>query len=294
MRVACYARYSSDLQRDTSLDDQVTTARRYAEQQGWQVITDHIYADAGISGASLDGRAGLQALLDASQRTPRPFDVILVDDSSRISRDLADALRTMQLLKFRGVRVIYVSQGIDSASEQADSLIAMHGLVDSLYLKEMAKKIKRGLAGQLERGFVTGGKTYGYRAKGVPTGKTDVDGNPELMGKRRLIDEAEAIVIRQIFEWAASGVGIYTITRRLQQSVPGPWGRYCGMVISRLRGPSPCETSPWGGRRTSGIDWRAIIRSRESRSSRRSSPVGRALRIECAIALVPVYFGRPA
>ena len=73
-------------------------------------------------------------------------------------------------LKFRGVRVIYVSQGIDSASEQADSLIAMHGLVDSLYLKEMATKIKRGLAGQLERGFVTGGKTYGYRTKGVPSG----------------------------------------------------------------------------------------------------------------------------
>ena len=66
------------------------------------------------------------------------------------------------------MRVIYASQGIDAASEQADSLITMHGLVDQLYLKVMAKKIKRDLAGQLERGFVTGGKTYGYRTLGCP------------------------------------------------------------------------------------------------------------------------------
>ncbi len=151
--------------------------------------------------------------------------MLLVDDSSRIARDLADALRTMQLLKFRGVRVIYISPGIDSASEQADSLIAMHGLVDSLYLKEMAKKIKRGLAGQLERGFVTGNKTYGYRTVGVPSGKTDVNGNPEFLGKRRVIHEEEAQVIRQMFEWTASGIGVFTIIRRLQEGVPGPWGR---------------------------------------------------------------------
>ena len=133
------------IQRETSLEDQIAVARRYAVDRGWDVLVDHLYTDAAVSGASIDGRSGLQSLLQASTLTPRPFDVVLVDDSSRIARDLADALRTMQMLKFRGVRVIYVSQGIDSASEQADSLIAMHGLVDSLYLKEMAKKIKRGL-----------------------------------------------------------------------------------------------------------------------------------------------------
>ena len=123
MRVGIYARYSSDLQRDTSLEDQIAVARRYVEERAWEVLADHVYTDAAISGASIDGRAGLQALLAAAQRIPRPFDVVLVDDSSRISRDLADALRTMQTLKFHGVRVIYISQGIDSASEQADSLI---------------------------------------------------------------------------------------------------------------------------------------------------------------------------
>ena len=169
MRVGIYARYSSDLQRDTSLEDQIAVARRYVEERAWEVLADHVYTDAAISGASIDGRAGLQALLAAAQRIPRPFDVVLVDDSSRISRDLADALRTMQTLKFHGVRVS-TSLRASTPHPSRPTRSSMHGLVDSLYLKEMAKKIKRGLAGQLERGFVTGGKTYGYRTKGVPSG----------------------------------------------------------------------------------------------------------------------------
>ena len=39
-------------------------------------------------------------------------------------------------------------------SEQADALVAVHGLIDSLYLKELAKKVKRGLAGQMDRGIL--------------------------------------------------------------------------------------------------------------------------------------------
>src|SRR5258708_5839932 len=61
----------------------------------------------------------------------------------RIARDIADAIRVMQTLKFFGVRVIYISQNIDSADEQAETLVAVHGMVDSLYLREMAKKIRR-------------------------------------------------------------------------------------------------------------------------------------------------------
>jgi site-specific DNA recombinase len=225
VRAAIYARYSSDLQRDTSLEDQVAVARRYAEQHEWDVLQAHIYTDAATSGASIDGRQGLQALLAAAERVPQSFDVVLVDDSSRIARDLADALRTMQTLKFRGVRVIYISQGIDSASDQADALVTMHGLVDQLYLKEMAKKIRRGLAGQLERGYVTGSKTYAYRTVGVSSGKTDVNGHPELLGKRRVICEEEAKVVSQIFQWTANGIGVFTIIQRLKASVSGPFGR---------------------------------------------------------------------
>jgi site-specific DNA recombinase len=108
LRCAVYARFSSDLQRDTSIDDQARVARDYAARHGWTVLDSQVYTDAAVSGASLE-RPGIQALLQAAARRPAPFDVPLVDDSSRVARDLADAVRFMQQLKFAGVRVIYIS-----------------------------------------------------------------------------------------------------------------------------------------------------------------------------------------
>jgi site-specific DNA recombinase len=215
MRCIAYARFSSDLQRATSIDDQVAVARRFATERSWTV--GHVYSDAGISGASLEGRAGLQALLAAAAQKPRRFDVVLVDDTSRISRDIADAIRVMQQLTFWGIRVIYISQGIDSDSEQAEPLVAVHGLIDSLYLKELAKKIKRGLEGQQDRGFATGGRTFGYRTVPVldPSGKRDPNGGPVLLGKRIEVDPSAAASICQIFEWAADGLGPLAIAQRL-------------------------------------------------------------------------------
>ncbi|PYR93544.1 MAG: hypothetical protein DMF84_09080 [Acidobacteria bacterium] len=238
MRVACYARYSSDLQKDTSIEDQLRVAREYAVSRNWEVLKDHIYRDAAVSGGSIEGRVGVQRLLAAAAQKPRPFDVVLVDDSSRIARDIADAIRVMQQLKFLGVRVIYISQGIDSASEQADALIMVHGLIDSLYLKELAKKIKRGLAGQIERGFATGAKTYGYRTVPVPdpSGKKDSSGGPALLGKRIEIDPDEASVIRRVFEWAADGVGVASIVERLnrERARPPRGARWAKGAVNRL------------------------------------------------------------
>jgi site-specific DNA recombinase len=109
---------------------------------------------------------------------------VLVDDSSRIARDIPDAIRVMQQLKLLGIRVIYISQGIDSESEQADALVAVHGLIDSMFLKELAKKVKRGIAGQMDREFSTGGGQYGYAKTPVfdPAGAKDADGRPMVIG----------------------------------------------------------------------------------------------------------------
>lgn len=110
VRTACYARYSSDLQRETSLDDQINVARGYAARHRWTFLDDHIYTDPAVSGASLEGRLGIKRLLNAAASTPRPFDLLLVDDSSRVARDLRDALHVLRTLKFCGIRTIYISQ----------------------------------------------------------------------------------------------------------------------------------------------------------------------------------------
>lgn len=253
MRAAVYARFSSDLQRETSIDDQVAVARRYAADQGWVIAESCVFTDSALSGASMD-RPGLRALRAAAAQSPRTYDVLLVDDSSRVSRDLADAVRFLQELQFTGIRVIYISQHIDSANDQAETLIGVHGIVDSLYLREMAKKIKRGLAGQVSRGFATGGVTFGYRTVPVvdPSGRVDVNGYPVLEGKRVEIVPVEAAIVVRIFQQFVAGYGATRIVDELNRNnVPGPrgetWKR--GAVQWILQNEKYTGRLIWGRRR---------------------------------------------
>src|SRR5437667_5205581 len=196
MRYAMYARYSSDLQRQTSIADQLRKCQEFAQSQGWVPVKDCIYTDEAISGVSTE-RPGLQRMLRAALSMHRSFDVVLIDDTSRISRSLPDAVPLFNKLSFAGIRLIAVGQGIDSQSEQADVLVTVHGLVDSLHVKELAKKTHRGLEGAFLRGFHAGGRCFGYR--NVP-----VDGG----GVRLKIEDSEAAVVRRIVEMSASGMSL--------------------------------------------------------------------------------------
>ena len=115
MRYAIYARYSSDLQRQSSIADQIRKCDEFGQAQGW--TKDGVFTDEAVSGVSTE-RPGLQRLLAAAFSTHRPFDIILVDDTSRISRNLSDAVQLFEKLRFAGLRVIAVGQGIDTRSEQ--------------------------------------------------------------------------------------------------------------------------------------------------------------------------------
>ena len=90
---------------------------------------------------------GLKRLLECATSPHRGFDCILVDDTSRLSRRLADALNIYDRLAFIGVRVVAVSQGVDTESPQAELLAGVHGLIDSAYSKELAQKTHRGMQG---------------------------------------------------------------------------------------------------------------------------------------------------
>jgi hypothetical protein len=114
-------------------------------------------------------------------------------------------------LKFQGIRVVAVSQGIDSESEQADVLLSVHGLTDSLYIKELAKKTHRGLEGRALLGICTGGRCFGY------------DNVAEAGVIRQQINPGEAAIVQRIFEMAANGGSLKVITRELNaESVPSP------------------------------------------------------------------------
>lgn len=212
LRCATYSRFSTDQQRTSSIVDQQRNLFRYAQERGLQIEPDFIFADEAVSGSGSD-RVGLQKLLAAAHASPRAFDVILVDDTSRISRSLAEAARIREDLCFLGVRLVAVSQNIDSDDEQSDVMMTVHGLVDSLYIKELAKKTHRGLEGLALTGFHTGGSCFGYRS--VPAGDR----------ARLEVDEEEARIVRRIFELSASGFSLKAIARELNSDgIPPPRG----------------------------------------------------------------------
>jgi site-specific DNA recombinase len=107
MRYTIYARYSSDLQRPSSIADQIRKCDKFAQAQGW--TRDGVYSDQAISGVSTQ-RPELQRMLAAAFSAHRPFDVILVDDTSRISRSLSDAVQLFEKLRFAGLRVIALAR----------------------------------------------------------------------------------------------------------------------------------------------------------------------------------------
>jgi site-specific DNA recombinase len=212
LRCAAYARYSSDLQSPRSIEDQLRICREYAHARGFIFLEEHVYTDEALSGVGAD-RPGLGRLLDAALSPTRPFDIILLDDSSRLARNTKDALGIFERLNFAGIRLIAVSQGIDSENEQAHVLVTVHGMVDSLYVKELAKKTHRGLEGLMLRGQHTGGRCFGYDSIPVP-GTT---------GKQLVINESEAAVVRRIFEMSAEGQSLKTIAKTLNsECVPPP------------------------------------------------------------------------
>jgi site-specific DNA recombinase len=212
LRCAAYARYSSDLQSPLSIDDQLRICREYARSRGFVFLEEHVYVDEALSGVGAD-RPGLGRLMDAALSPARPFDIILLDDSSRLARNTKDALSIFEKLNFAGIRLIAVSQGIDSENEQAHVLVTVHGMVDSLYVKELAKKTHRGLEGLMLRGQHTGGRCFGYDS--VPVSGTT--------GKQLVINENEAAIVRRIFEMSAEGQSLKTIARTLNsEHIPPP------------------------------------------------------------------------
>lgn len=129
MRCAIYARYSSDLQRESSIEDQIRRCREFAERRGWNVAEECVRHDAAISGAAIAGRDALTSLVEDAKRKPRPFDRVLVDDTSRLARNIGDFLRVVEILQFHGVPITAVSQNIDTQEKTTRPLLAFQGMM---------------------------------------------------------------------------------------------------------------------------------------------------------------------
>jgi DNA invertase Pin-like site-specific DNA recombinase len=236
-RCAIYARYSSDLQSPTSIDDQLQLCRAYAERHGWVVVATH--RDAALSGFGVEQRPGYQQLVAAAGTTPPGFDTILVEDLSRLTRDTGELLRLYHRLRLKGIDIVGVSDGIASGQQGGKVHLTVKGLVNELYLDDLRDKTHRGLTGCATRGLSAGGRIFGYRTVPVEAAPR---GTKHTAPARFEIHPEEAAVVQRIFRDYAAGQSMQAIAFALnragvhfpaQETERGPHRR--GWAVSSVR-----------------------------------------------------------
>jgi len=213
-RAAIYARYSSDLQSPTSIEDQIRICREKARERGFIVAEEHVYTDAAMSGAALLNRPSIVALIDAAGRGC--FDVVIAEAQDRLSRDMEDVAGLFKRLTYAGVRIFTLAEGEISALH-----IGLKGAMNALFLEDMKKKVRRGQRGQVERGRAAGGLSYGYRV----LHRFGPDGKPE--NGLREIDPDQAAIIRRVFALVIDGKSPRAIAGLFNaEGVKPPRGRW--------------------------------------------------------------------
>ncbi|TDF42482.1 recombinase family protein [Alteromonadaceae bacterium M269] len=182
MRAVIYARYSSDLQNASSIEDQIRVCEEYAANKGYDIVNH--FTDAAISGVSLN-RPGIQMLLQSAAT----FDVVLCEAMDRLSRDQADIALVHKTLNFQNVKIVTLDDGEVSAMH-----IGLKGTMSALFIQQLSDKTRRGLRGKVENSKSAGGIVYGYDVVKAFDGA----GNP-IKGERE-INQVEANIVVRIFE----------------------------------------------------------------------------------------------
>lgn len=211
LRIAIYARFSSRLQKPTSIADQVRLCRRHAEQLRGNVVTVH--EDRATTAATRQFRPALRELLVDAETGQ--IDLILTESLDRISRDQEDMAAIHKRLRFWNVRLVTLDRG-----EIDDIQVCIGGLLSQTYIENLAAKTRRGQIGAVHDRRVPGGLCYGYRSA------NRIDERGRVTRGLRAVDPEQARVVQRIFSLYADGTSARQIASILNaEGVPGPQGR---------------------------------------------------------------------
>ncbi len=185
IKAVIYARYSSDHQREESIEGQLRVCEDYAHRNNMTIL--HTYADRAMTGRS-DQRPEFQMMVrDAATMT---FDVVLVYKLNRFARNRYDSAKYKHKLKKYGVKVVSAMENIadDPSGILLESVI--EGMAE-YYSAELAENVTRGMTENALEGKWPGGY--------VPLGYK-LDEQHHLV-----IDEPKAEIVRMIFQLVLEG-----------------------------------------------------------------------------------------
>lgn len=201
-KAVIYARFSSGKQTEQSIEGQLRVCHKYARDNGFVVVKEYIDRK---KSAQTDLRPNFQKMLADSYN--HTFDFVLVYALDRFARDDGDHGTDKRILQRNGVLLLSATQQIGINPDGTENLggILTEGIYVALakyYSRELAQKIRRGQNESLEkRNYLGGGVVYGYR----------------VVDKKLCINEAEAEVVREIFEMYSKGKSAFDIADILRE-----------------------------------------------------------------------------
>ena len=192
MKAVIYARYSSDSQREESIEGQLRECTEYAERNGITILRSYI--DRALSARTADRPEFQNMIKDSEQKL---FGVVLIWKLDRFSRDRYDSAHYKRILKKNGVKVVSVKENISDGPEGIILESMLEGYAE-YYSAELSEKIHRGQKENALKGRNNGG--------GIPLGY--------LLDKKEqklVLDPVTAPLVREIFQRYADGEIVRTI-----------------------------------------------------------------------------------
>ena len=197
MRAVIYARFSTDKQREESIEAQERACREYAAAHKYTVV--ELYADRAASGKN-DRRPNFQRMMrDAkSQR----FDVVLVHKYNRFARRMSDHVRYEDKLNSYGIQLIAVAEDFGTGKEA----VIMKALMRSLseyYIIDLSDEVKKGHRENAMKAMHNGGVApFGY----------------DVVNQKYVINEFEAAYVRRMFNCASEGLGFTVLVEEMESA----------------------------------------------------------------------------
>jgi site-specific DNA recombinase len=193
-----YARYSSENQRQESIDAQLQAIRAYAAKEGITITREFIDRE---ESATSDRRTEFQLLFEAVKHNPPDF--VLVHKFDRFARNRYDAAIYRKKLKDAGTRLISVLEKMDDSPESIILMSVLEGMAE-YYSVNLAREVMKGLLQNAHKGRWNGGKPpLGYKLDS---------------GRRVIVDDTAAASVRKVFDLFLSGNGYTYIAQEMNAS----------------------------------------------------------------------------
>lgn len=194
----CYYRYSSDAQRDVSIDQQKEAAEKYCNAHGYHIFKE--YSDKAISGTRFD-RPEFQLMLNEVEKIRPAY--LIVWKTDRLSRDRIDSAIAKRKLRDCGVKIEYVAE---TMPEDEAERVLIEGIEEALaehFIIQHSKNVTRGLSFNAEKAWYNGHKILGYQGQ---------------KNQRYEIDKETAPIVQRMFQDYANGKPMKIIADELNEA----------------------------------------------------------------------------